>query len=185
MRIGIPLASAAAALVLVAAGCGGGEPSAEEEWAQSVCTSVAGWKTELEQIANNVTQQLQSPATASADAVRDGIENGVEATEDLVGELKALGPPDTESGAQAKQELTDLADELEKTVDQAKAAVGQLPDDANLSDVVGAITGIVGGLQALAQEAQSTLDSIEQVSGDFKEGFENADACQDLRADQD
>ena len=114
MKIIPPLVALAATLVVVATGCGG-ESSAEEQWADSVCTDVATWQDELQQAEDEIRTALQSPGTETLGAIDTAIRQAAEATHELSDELKALEAPDTASGAEAKRQLDALATQLEST----------------------------------------------------------------------
>ena len=59
----IPAILLVSTLALLAAGCGGA--SAEEKWANSVCSAVGDWQDTVENSVNDVKTQLQSPTTGT------------------------------------------------------------------------------------------------------------------------
>src|SRR5438128_851887 len=91
-------------LALLASGCGGA--SAEEKWADSVCSAVGDWQDTVENSVNDVKTQLQSPTTGTTAAINTDIESAVNATKNLSSDLKSIDPPSSDAGKHAKQQLT-------------------------------------------------------------------------------
>ena len=106
IRLGATLVLSAM-LAILAAGCGG-ETSAEEEWAGDMCTAVGGWQDQVEQSADDVTEQLQSPGAGTLAAIDAEIQEAIDATEKLGDDLNELEPPDSEAGDEAQQDLDAL-----------------------------------------------------------------------------
>jgi flagellar hook-length control protein FliK len=181
VRVRALIAVSTAALVLLAAGCGGGgTPSAEETWAASVCTSIATWKTDVEAITKNATDAITEPGATRKD-VETAIDGGVVATEALVDDLRALTPPDTPEGQQAKAEANAFLADAQDSIDEVKQTIDELPDSASLVAVIAKLSGLASNLQTTLQSGRDLVDSLPELGGDLKAGFENADSCQDLR----
>jgi uncharacterized phage infection (PIP) family protein YhgE len=168
-----------ATLAFVAAGCGGTPP--EEKWAGSVCSDIGDWKSQLQKSVDDVRNELQSPGAGTLAAINTEVQQAVDATNKLASELKALGPPDTESGAQAKQQVDALASQLEATVTKSKQAVESLPQGADASQIVQTLAPLAGSLQSLATKTSSTLESVQASGSKLKDGFDNADSCEQFR----
>lgn len=167
----------------VIAACGGGGESGVEQWAGDVCTAVDSWQTELQQIFGDVQAQVTSGDAGAVDAIRAGIDQGVTATEQLSETLKGLGPPETDAGQEAQQQLEAAADEVSQSVSQVKATVDEL-GDATVPELISALSGIVVPLQAALGQAKAAVDSLrESATEEIRQGFEDAAACQEL-ADQ-
>src|SRR5213595_3404950 len=101
-------AAVAAILVFAVVGCGGGQ-SAAEKWAASVCSDVSTWQSQVKQATDDIGAKLQSPGQGTLPAIKQDVRKAVDATGQLTDGLKALGKPDTDSGAQAKQQVDALA----------------------------------------------------------------------------
>jgi chromosome segregation ATPase len=172
---------AATILVLVAAGCGGGA-SDEEKWAGSVCSDIATWKQQLQQQVNDARSTLQSPGGGTVDAIKTDVQQAADATKKLASDLNALGAPNTDSGAQAKQQLDSLATQLENTVNHAKQTVASLPASATTSQTVSQLSTLGPALQSLVTNTKTTLASIQSSSSDLKKGFDKADSCKQFRS---
>jgi hypothetical protein len=164
------------------AGCGGGGSSsgAEEAWANDVCTSIAAWRTEVETIATNAAEAITEPG-ATRETVEAAIEDGLDATTTLVDELRASVPPDTPEGDEASGAVQAFLDDVQASDDEVRAAIAGLPDDAGLAEIVAELAGLATNLQRTVESGRTLVTDIQQLGGSLKDGFENADACQELR----
>jgi uncharacterized phage infection (PIP) family protein YhgE len=181
-RLG-PVLVLTAMLAFVAAGCGGSEPSASEEWAGDVCSAVSDWQDQLEQSASDIREQVQSPGAGTLAAIDSEIQEAVDASKELADELSSLEPPDTEAGDQAQQEVDSLAVQVEDTVDKTKETIDKLPENASLSEVATTVAPLLPSLQALAVNVSATLKSLQDRGSELKEGFDKAGSCEKYRSD--
>jgi hypothetical protein len=170
-----------ATLAFAAAGCGGSDPSATEEWAGDVCSSVGDWQDQLEQSASDIREQIRSPSADTLAAVQSEIEEAVDASRELTDDLRSLDAPDTESGEEAQQEIAALADLVETTIDKTQETIDNLPKNAGLRDVAQAVAPLLPSLQALVTNVSSTLSSVQERGSELKESFDDADACERYR----
>jgi hypothetical protein len=168
-------------LAFAAAGCGGSEPSASEEWAGDVCSAVSDWQEQIEQSAGDIREQIESPGAGTLSAIESEIQEAADASTELADELKSLEPPDTEAGEQAQQELDSLADQVDETVNETKETIDNLPENASLSEVVEAVTPLLPSIQALAMNVSVTIGSVKERGSELKEGFDKADSCEKYR----
>lgn len=168
-------------LAFAAAGCGGSEPSASEEWAGDVCSAVGDWQDQIEQSAADIREQVQSPGADTLAAIQSEIEEGVDASKDLADELRSLEPPDTDAGEQAQQEIESLADQVETAVDKTKETIDNLPENASLTEVAQAVAPLLPALQGLVTNTSATLTSVQERGSELKEAFDKADSCERYR----
>ena len=169
-------------LALGAAGCGGSDStSAEETWAASVCTSITTWRTDVGSITENATSAITEPGATPKD-IETAIDDGVAATKTLVVDLRALTPPDTPEGIQAKTEVNAFLDDAQASIDQVQHAIDTLPAGAGLAQVITKLSGLASNLQSTLQGGRDLVTSLAALGGDLKDGFENAAPCQELRA---
>jgi hypothetical protein len=171
----------AAAFMSVMAGCGGGK-SAEEEWADNVCTDVANWQSQVKTATGNISKALQSPGSGTVSTVSTQVQSAVNATRQLGTNLKGDKPPSTDEGKQAKQQIDSLATQLQSTADKAKQTVESVPEGASASQAAQALSSLAGDLRSLAQQVSSTLSSVEASSSKLKEGFDKADSCKQFHS---
>jgi chromosome segregation ATPase len=176
------LVAVAATLVVGGAACGG-EASAEEEWADSVCTDVGAWQDQLQQAEDDIRTALESPGAETLGAIDTAIREAVDATRDLSNDLNALEAPNTESGAQAKQELDDLSTQLESLATQTREALDRVAEAADPAQALEDLAALVPELQAAVTAASTTLETIQASGSDLQEGFEDAGSCDRFRSD--
>jgi hypothetical protein len=176
MRSFLAALSLGCAFALVA-GCGE-DDSSPEAWAGDVCSSVQEWR-------DNLTSLVVDAQTGglSVESVRTAIDGGVEATRRLRGQLQDLGPPDTGAGDQIEQEVDDLADQVVEEVEAARTEAEALPEDQSVTELLESLTSIAGGLQSVVGDVQQTFSEIQELEpgAELEDGFENAEACQELR----
>jgi uncharacterized phage infection (PIP) family protein YhgE len=172
------LASGTAALALVAAGCGGGDESSSsptEEWADSFCTAITTWKDSL----TSVTEQFSSSSSLTSEALTDAANDAKSSTETFVDELRALGPPETESGEAVKSSVDELSNTVESEVAKIESAAEGV---SGLTDLPSAITSITTSISAMSSALSSTVQTAESadVSGELRTALEDTPACADI-----
>jgi hypothetical protein len=171
------LASGIAALALLAAGCGGDESSASptEEWAEGFCTAITTWTDSL----RSTTEQFSNASSLSSEALTDAGNDVKSSTETLVDDLRALGPPETESGEEVQTSIDELSTTLESEVAKIETAV---EDASGLAELPSAISAITTSLSAMATAFSTTLQTIESADaqGELKTALEDSPTCADI-----
>jgi len=97
-------------------------PPTTEEWAGEVCTSLSDWCDSITSLADVSGEPL------TADTLRDKLGEAGDATNELVTQLRDLGPPDLEAGDELQQQLDDSAAELESRFDAVSDSVEAAAD---------------------------------------------------------
>ena len=152
------------------------KPSATE-WASSVCTDLATWKTSISSLAD--------VQTLTATTLNQKIDEAQTATATLVSELKALGTPNLESGDQLKQDLSTSTAELQSTFDSMKATAQQATQGGTLS--VQALAPLVPQFQKLLGEARTIVETLQNANvatgakSELQSAFAGAPSCQNLQ----
>ena len=108
------------------------------------------------------------------------MQNGVDATQKLVDDLKALGAPDTPEGAQAKDDLDTFTTDTQETIDGVKSALAAIPSGAGIAEIVTQLSGQAATLQQALSSGQQLVATLQDLGGDLKAGFEQADSCKEL-----
>jgi methyl-accepting chemotaxis protein len=170
------------AATLVCAACGG-EASAEEKWADSVCSDVGGWRDEVEQAEEDIRTALQSPGTETLSTIDTAIRQATDATRTLADELEALEAPNTEAGAQAKQQLDDLAAQLEGTATEAREILDSVSEGTDPLQAAQQLAALAPEVESAVTNASSTLEAVQASGSDLTEGFQDADSCEQFRSD--
>lgn len=177
MRRGIA-AAATLLCALTMSACGGDsgdETLSPSAWANTLCTDLDHWKSSLESIRTSFGGGNLTPQNAqdAADQVGDS-------TETLVGELKDLGKPDTESGQEARDDVDELSGELEKGSNEIQRAADAV---SSASDLPQATATIAATTRELGTELASTLTKLEQLDpqGELATALQQSPACKDLK----
>jgi outer membrane murein-binding lipoprotein Lpp len=168
-------------LALAAAGCGGGK-SAEEEWADEVCTQVQTWNKQIRQLADDAKSAASSPDATTIDRLKTEAQEAVTATDKLRTDLQDLPPAPGENGQTARETITSFANQTSQTVSALKTSVSRLPSSSNASQAATALAATAGHISILTAQAKSAVSTLEQMSSELKSGFEDADSCEDLRS---
>jgi hypothetical protein len=160
--------------VVAIAGCGGDESSASEDYANSVCSNLSEWVTDVQETIRSVTD---AGLATSREDIQAAYDQTKEATDALANDLEELGPPDTEDGRQAKRELDGLATQLRQQLDMIQRA---LDSGAGITAIAAEVTAAVS---AAANAVNTTYRDLQGLDpgGELRDAFENSDECQSLR----
>lgn len=186
MLVGRAIVGAAAALAVSITGCSGSdnEPSegssntetSAEAWADDVCTVISSWKGTV----TGATSTLDDPKDVSVNDFNDAVGSVISATETLVDEIAALGPPDTDAGAAALEQVSGLSESLESelaVLDDAFSA-----DTATIDDLVTQTSTITQSVSTMITDVETTLDSVAELDGatELQDAFAGAGSCQQV-----
>ena len=179
-RVHRGLAVAAVSLVAVlsaaASGCGGDDQSGAEQWADSVCTDLNTW---ADSMTTTITGVMSQGLGVTSSDLRAAANQASSATTRLVDGLREIGPPDTESGQAAQQQLQQLGDSLEQHATKARDLVeGGSGSGAGL---VATARSVLVEIGAAADEVKGALTSLQQAGEDLRSGIQASDACSQLR----
>jgi hypothetical protein len=171
-RLGIAVVAAAA---LLAAGCGGSddEPTATD-WANDLCGALTDWTGSI----SSAVDTLRG-GNLSQEAVDDAFDEAENATNTLVDDLRALGPPETDAGQQADDSVQQLSDDLESGMDTIDQAIDDASGGTGILDAVSVVSGT---LSTMGDQVSSTIDALEQLDaqGELEQAFQDASACDEL-----
>jgi hypothetical protein len=169
---------ASAALIvafLVLARCGGDDDeSASESYANSVCMELSEWVTSID---DAITSLRQAGLSADPEDLEAAVAEATEATDELRDDLAELGPPETEGGEGAKEELDRLVTVLRKQVSTVETAVES-------SNGAGAVaTNVTSAVSTATATASSTVEDLEGLDqdGELADAFRNSGDCDSFR----
>lgn len=151
-------------------------------WADSVCTDLSTWKSSITSIA-------EVGESVTPESLRQSLSDASTATQTLVDELTALGPPDLESGDQLEQQLDSDAAEIQSSFDTLRQDAEDAADAGSASDFIQALAALAPQFQALLDTISTTLDDLENADvseaakSELTQAFADASSCQQLRAD--
>jgi hypothetical protein len=164
------------ALALMAAGCGGqsSDQKANESYANSVCSSIADWETQIKSIATDFSGGISQASLQSK------VTQAESATKSLATDIKAVPPPNSSDGQAAKQQLDQLSSDLKTTVNAAQTAVSGIQADASASTVAAATAALAPQVKSLSTSVQSTISALQSSKGDLSSAFKSTDSCKSL-----
>ena len=164
------------ALALVAAGCGGksADQKANETYANSVCSSIAAWETQIKSIASDLSGGI------SRASLQSKVTQAESATKSLASQIKAVPPPNTSDGQAAKQQLDQLATDIKTTLAAAQTAVSGIQADASAATVAAAAVALAPQVKSLATSVQSTISALQSSKGALSSAFKSTDSCKNL-----
>jgi hypothetical protein len=161
------------ATLVVLAGCGGDEPSASEDYANSVCSSLSTWVTDVQA----TIQSLQeSGLSTSREDIQSAFDQTKGATDALVNDLEQAGAPETEDGQAAQEQLDALATQLRQQLDLIREA---LDSGQGLTAIAATVSTAVS---AAANAVNTTYENLKGLdpAGELRDAFENSDDCNAL-----
>jgi preprotein translocase subunit SecG len=180
----VVIAAVVLAVVLVKNSRSESTPSTTE-WAGQVCTSLDKWRT-------SITSLASVSGIPTQDDVRKKLTDAQVATEQLVTDLKNIGPPETTSGTELKQKLEQQGDQLQRSYEKVKTGAQSAVNNASgTADLLQRLAAVLPDFQKLVNEISTTIETLESsnVAGDsvdeVRQGFENAESCKKLRSEQD
>jgi hypothetical protein len=153
------------------------------EWAGSVCTSLSEWRGAITSLADVGEGEL------TRESLEEKLDEAGDATEELVDDLKRLGPPDLEASDEAEQALDDAADGLEESFDTLRSDVQAALDADTPTLFLEELAALAPQFQALLEQVQATVASLQSASlfgdasAELEQAFADADSCQQLRAE--
>lgn len=164
-------------LAFVAAGCGGGnsDKKANEAYASGVCTAIGTWTAEVKSLTTTVPSG--GLTKASLDAKLTQFET---ATKTMISQIKAVPPPNTSEGQTAKQQIDQMASQVQRTSAAVKSAFSKLPANATVADIVSSLSKLVPQFQRLKSSAQTTIKTIQNAGGSLASAFQSERACKQL-----
>lgn len=172
------------AAATVAAGCGGDNAGSSGTATESSATAVDDWANGVCGAFNSWQRSIQDAGQAVGDnPSEDGIKNAGDqiktATQTLADDLRSLGPPDTESGQQAKDAMDELATSLEAGLQKITDAMDNASGTAG---AVAAATAIRNNLVEMGNQVATASEKLQDIDaqGELEDAFAQADSCAGL-----
>jgi len=162
-------------LVVLAAGCGKSKPKTATDWANDACSAVSDWTTSVAA----ATDSLKS-GNINKDSVQTAVGDTKDATKKLTKDLKSLGKPPTETGAQAQQTVQQLSNQIDQgvtTIENAAKSVSSVSNAVNAAAIIGST------LTVLKTDIKAAYNSLVQLKprGELQQAFQHADNCSAFR----
>ena len=171
-------ATLAVAAVTMAACGGGGTPPAE--YAQGVCQATTDWLTAITAGGQELGGLDEGASAEEGKATLVAyLEDVVDETDAIIGELNDLGEPDAENGAKVHEALLSTFEQSKTIYEDALASAEQLPTDSPEA-FNEAASQINDEMNTAFEDINSDFEGIENdVPQDLKDAFDEAEACQD------
>jgi len=150
------------------------------EWADSVCSDLGEWRSAITGLADVGGGEL------TPESLEQKLGDAGDATDELVDDLRRLGPPDVEAGGEAEQALDDAAEGLQDSFDSLRADAQGALDADTPTDFLQALAALAPQFQALLQQVQDTVASLQsaslfgEASAELEQAFADAESCQQL-----
>jgi len=152
-------------------------------WAGSVCTDLSEWRSSITSLAD------VSGGTLTPESLRQRLDDAEAAAEALVTDLKSLGPPDLEAGAEVEQALDDAADGLERSYRSLQETAENAVDAESPASFIQALAGLADDYQRLLDQVADTVATLQsaslfgEASAELERAFADAESCQALSAE--
>jgi hypothetical protein len=159
------------------------DPETTAEWADSVCTSLADWRSSIAALAD------VGGAPLTADTLGDRLDEAEDATRTLVTDLQELGPPDVTDGEEVEQALDDATAGLDERFEELQAAADDAADASSQSEFLAALAGLPDDFRALLEQAGDLVATLRsaslfgEASAELEQAFSNSASCRSLQAD--
>ncbi len=181
VRVIVPVTLLVAALAFAAAGCGGGK-SAEEQWAEDVCTPIQDWNKQIRQLIDGAKSAVSSPDASTIGTLKTDAQQAASATRKLKSDLQDLPPAPGDNGQTAREMVTSFANQMSQIVSSLKDSLNKLSSSTSVSQATTVLSSAAGQTSTLTTQAKTTVSQLEETSSKLKSGFEDADSCKDLRS---
>lgn len=177
--VALGLVVAAVAFVVLTRDDGSG-PVETTEWADSVCASLGEWRGAITSLAD-----VQGELTA--EALENSLDEADSATDELVDDLRSLGPPDLDAGDEAERALDDAAEGLRGSYDALREAAQDALDAETPAAFLQQLASLAPQFQALVQQAQDVVATLRSASlfgessAELEQAFAAAPSCVQLQ----
>jgi hypothetical protein len=158
------------------------DPETTAEWADSVCSSLSDWRSSIATLVDPGDESL------TAGALRDRLDQADTATNDLVDELRDLGPPDLDAGDEVQRALDSAAAGLAASWADVRSAAADAAD-ADRTELLGALAEVADDFAELAEQARDVVATLQsaslfgEASDELEAAFAASSSCQQVTAD--
>ena len=164
-------------IALLTSACG--ESKADKEVAQyadSLCTSISGWETNVTNIASRL--DTGSPAAVT----RGKLNEAAASTVGLVNQIHSLDVPSVKGADEAKQSVDRFVLDSTTTVASVQAGARQIHSYGTGAQNVAAVALPLGlQLEHLVTEGKTTVADLQAIKGPFEHAVKKSKACQALK----
>jgi bacterioferritin (cytochrome b1) len=151
------------------------------EWAGSVCSSLTDWR-------ESIVALTDVSGGLSRDVLEEKLDDAQSATDELASELRGLGRPDLEGGAELEAELEATLESLQADYESLKSDAEDALESADSpAGLVQALAGLVPRFQEVLTAAGDAVDELRAADlsadarSELEQAFADAEPCQELR----
>jgi hypothetical protein len=151
------------------------------EWASSVCSELGEWRGAITDLARVEGEEL------TYETLEEKLDEAEAATDELVDDLRDLGRPDLEAGNEVQRALDDTAEGLRESYESLRADAQEAVDADSPTAFLQELAALAPKFQALLQQIQDTVASLQsaslfgEASAELEDAFADADSCGQLR----
>lgn len=159
------------------AGCSDGSGDvAPKQWAQSVCTALAPWRTEIADLTTKAQQQLQTAKTAAQTKsnIVDLLSGAESASEKARLGVNGAGTPKVDDGDKIAEQFTASLSKARDAYGNAKRTVSALPTN----DAKAFYSSVTAAFATLKEEYEkSAIDPAHVGQEDLQNAFDEVPEC--------
>jgi hypothetical protein len=180
VAVGLGIAAIAVAVLVARLGEDDEGSVATSEWAESVCASLSGWQS-------SITGLAEVEGELTQESLEERLDDAGAATDELLAELQAIGPPDLDAGDEVEQALDDSAEGLRESYESLRTAAEDALDAETPSAFLQELASLAPEFQALVRQVQDTVAALQsaslfgEVSAELEQAFAEAPSCERLR----
>jgi hypothetical protein len=174
----LALAALLVSLTLLAAGCGKSKSPSAADWANGVCSALSTWKTSITSAVDSVTS-----GNLTKDSVKSAADDAKNATNKLTSDLKKLGRPNTNAGAQAQQTVDQLSNQVSSGVDTIQTTVKNVSSVSSGLAAVSTVSATLKTINTQISAAYRTLSNLDP-GGELQKALQSAPDCAPFRKSQ-
>jgi hypothetical protein len=171
---------AIAAVMFVAAGCGG--PSPDERFAEEACATTLERAQQLAEVHDDVVHTRAAPGADARAQMLDLAFDGQEITMRLRSEITRLAVPDTDAARDAVGYLESFARSAFESMVGAERDLRKVPEQMTLLQSINSLEQLEFHLIHALIQLTTGPDFIAREVADLEDPFKSADACKELAA---
>jgi hypothetical protein len=130
----------------------------------------------------SATDSLRS-GNVSKDSVTSAVDDAKSATDKLTSDLKKLGKPNTDAGAEAQKTVDQLSTQVSDGVDTIQTTVKGISSVSSALSAVSTVSTTLKTLNSDISTAFKTLSSL-QPGSELQKAFQSAPDCAPFRTSQ-
>ena len=147
--------------------------SSADVWMSKFCSTVTGWKTDLQSAAKQATDN------PTKEGIQSAVDSASTSTKETASSLRDLGLPTTDGSEEATNTLKQLQEQLRSGMETIQKAIdGVSGVQASLQAVSTVSTTIV----TMKDQLKAGVTQLQNLpNGELKQAFDNSSECASLQ----